>query len=217
MSESGRAWAAGGASRQVAEATPGDQEGEAEAGGEGADPERSEAPHERQCDEPGAGVVTRRSVRGDRHGRRVDRRGLLERDLGRQLESLGGGGDPAVPGPLGHVAGPVGREQDLLGRRPVDRVRRDPDRRRDDAPRAGPDRPVRDPADGVAGPVGDPRRAGAVGARQEERELVAAVAEDVVGVASGAQEGVGDRPQEPVAGLVAELVVDGSGSRRGRA
>jgi hypothetical protein len=31
----------------------------------------------------------------------------------------------------------------------------------------------------------------------------------VVGVASGVEEDVGDRPQEPVAGLVAELVVDG--------
>ena len=164
-----------------------------------------------------ASSVTRRVRSGKRTGqaaldldrRRVDRGGLLERGLRRPGRGPRRRWRSGRSGPLGHEAGPVGGQQDVLGGR-----RRRPGTWR---PRSTPRRPIPQAAQiGCSATVRTASRARSATRRapppsvpgQDERELVAAVAEDVVGFAAGVEQRVGDRPEEPVAGLVAELVVD---------
>ena len=59
-----------------------------------------------------------------------------------------------------------------------------------------------------SGPFRDVRRARRVTVAQQDGELVAAVAEDLVGLAPGLDEGIGDALQEDVARLVPRGVVD---------
>ena len=75
-------------------------------------------------------------------------------------------------------------------------------------PRARPRRGRRRPRRAI-GPARDLHRAGPIGPRQDEGELVATVAEDEVGVAARGDDRGGDLVEEPVAGLVAEGVADG--------
>lgn len=58
------------------------------------------------------------------------------------------------------------------------------------------------------GALGDPGRARRIGVRQEERELVAAIAEHEVGLPAGPDERGPDRAQQFIAGLMAHRVVD---------
>ena len=107
---------------------------------------------------------------------------------------------PIATAPLGDVAGAVRRQQHLAGGLAVDRERRHADRRGDAQVRSH---------DRLARPIRDLERAGRVRVRQQERELVAAVAEHEVRVAAGLDQLRRDLPQQCVAGLVAALVVDG--------
>jgi hypothetical protein len=63
-------------------------------------------------------------------------------------------------------------------------------------------------------PLGDRQRRRRVGVRQEQRELVAAVAEDAIGIAAGGDDRPADLGEQPVAGLVAQRVVDALKSSR---
>ena len=118
-----------------------------------------------------------------------------------------GGTGPVVERPLGlgHVQGPVGDSDQVVlgpavvreaGNADADRDRRSGGRRRQVHHR---------PPD----PLGDLVGGAPVGAGQDRRELVAAVAVQPVAVARGAGQGAGDPDQQGVAGGVATRIVEG--------
>ena len=118
----------------------------------------------------------------------VDRGGRTGQEFAGKGERLGRGGDAVAAGVLGHVARSIGGEQQ---RSPGRRRRRE----RGHTDRAGDARvAVTGPRLRTARrPGGDLERTRPSRARQDERELVAAVAEDLVGLAAGARSAVGDR------------------------
>ena len=146
----------------------------------------------------------------------VDRGRRLRRELVGQGEALVGGRDQALAGALGDEAGAVGGEQD---RRPavsaVARERREADR---DADRrsASAQLRTRPPTSWTAARTRSATASAGrrVGAGQDQRELVAAVAEDVVAVAPGARRSPRRSRRASVARLVAERVVDALKSSR---
>src|SRR5581483_5297093 len=109
--------------------------------------------------------------------------------------------DVALPAPLRLVESPIGSPDELVRRRPARGKRRDAGRDR----RNGLDPPLAEQHPGD--PVGD--TGGGVGpAVDDDRELVAADAEDLLVRANRPDESPRDRAQHPVARGMAFAVVD---------
>ncbi len=118
-------------------------------------------------------VVAERSAR--RFDLGVDRRRCLRAELGSERQALGRGGDAITTSAFRHETGTVGGDQDIRGRRSIGRERGDADRRRHGTAQT---------TDCGTCPLGEATRTCGIGARQEERELVTAIAEHQVALAA---------------------------------
>ena len=120
------------------------------------------------------------------------------------LERLGVVDDAAVtPEPLGGIERAVGGTHERGGVASLGPTARDADRHRNG------DREGRElAADEHSHVLGDSERPGVVGAREHERELLAAESRRHVAGAGGGAQHVGEAPQHVIARVVAERVVD---------